>query len=135
MIARFSLVFVVCIFAAGCSSAEAREDRAILEAIDVLRESSADDSTKRRDLIDALTKKTATSPLAKEARDSCAEAYRFMLEGKEGADKVKKALENPKDVTFNLAETLAKADESIKKSEPAMHTCQKATIDLSMKRR
>lgn len=135
MIARSRYVALVCVFVAGCSSAETREDRAILEAIDVLRESSPADSTKRRELIDTLAKKTATNPLAKEARDSCAEAYRFMLEGKEGTDKVKKALENPSEATFNLAETLAKAEESLEKSEPAMRACQKATIDLSMKRR
>lgn len=119
----------------GCDSAEAREDRAILQALDVLRESSPNDSTKRRELIDALAKRPATNPLAKEARDSCVEAYRFMLEGKEGTEKVKKALEKPSEATFNLAEVLAAAEESIKKSEPAMRACQKAIIDLELTRR
>lgn len=135
MIAFSRYVPLVCLFVAGCASAEAQEDRAILDAIDVLRESSPDDSAKRRELIDALAKRPATSPLGKEARDSCVEAYRFMLQGKEGTEKVKKALEKPSEATFNLAETLEAADESIKKSEPAMRACQKASIDLSMKRR
>jgi len=135
LIHRARYLAVSTIFLIGCASAEAQEDRAILQAIDVLRESSPDDSAKRRELIDALAKRPATNPLANEARDSCAEAYRFILEGKEATDKVKKALEKPSEANFNLAETLAKADESIKKSEPAMRSCQKATIDLSMKRR
>ena len=135
MIPRFQHLVITAFFFSGCASAEAQEDRAILDAIDVLRESSPDDSAKRRELIAALTKRPATNPLAIAARDSCAEAYRYMLEGKEGTDKVKGALEKPSEAKFNLAETLAAAEESIKKSEPAMRACQKATIDLSMKRR
>jgi hypothetical protein len=131
--ARYSVI--ASLLLAGCSSPEAQEDRAILTAIDVLRESSPDDATKRRELIDALAKRPATNPLAIEARDKCAEAYRYMLEGQIGTQKVKTALARPAEKPTNLAEELAAAEKSILKSEPAMRACQKATAELGMKRR
>lgn len=116
-------------------SAEAREDQAVLAAIDTLRDSSPDDLANRHKLIDALMKLPATSPLAREARDGCAEAYRLVVESKEGLLKVKTELERQGAAPKNAAADLAEAEEKLKKSEPAMRACQKAAIELSLKRR
>jgi hypothetical protein len=118
--------------ASACSSSEAREDRAVIAAIDKLRDSSADDLTNRHLLIDVLGKLPATSPLARQARDACAEAYRLMAEGKEGTSKVKAEFERTGAAPKNAIADLAEAEEKLKKSEPAMRACQKATIELNL---
>lgn len=134
MIDRRVCFAVLCCLYLGCSSSEAREDRAVLAALDALRDSSSDDPTKRRELIDALSKLPASSPLAREARDECADAFRLMLEGKEGTLKVKADLERLGIPPKNAEQDLAAAEEKLKKSETAMRACQKASIELATKR-
>lgn len=116
-------------------SSEAREDQAVLGAIDTLRDSSPDDLANRHKLIDALTNLPATSQLAREARDACAEAYRLMAEGKEGMTKVKTELERLGTAPKNAMADLEAAEQKLLKSEPAMRACQKAAVELSVKRR
>jgi hypothetical protein len=130
----FGFVFV-CSFAVACSSTETREEQAILAALDALRDSSSDDQTKRHQLIDALGKLPATTPLARQARDECADAYRLMAEGKEGTLKIKSELERTGMAPKNALADLEAAEAKLKKSEPAMRACQKASVELTLKRR
>jgi hypothetical protein len=116
-------------------SAEAREDHAVLGALDALRDSSPDDLPNRHKLIDALTKLPATSPLARDARDTCAEAYRLVVEGKEAIMKVKGDMVRLEAAPKNAMADLATAQDKIEKSQPAMRACQKAAVELSVKRR
>jgi hypothetical protein len=131
---KFAAIAVLCVLLAGCPSREAQEDRAVLGAIDVLRDSPEDDLVKRRSLIDSLAKLPATSELGREARDACADAYRLIVESKEATTKVKLALANG-ELPKNTLADLALAGEKIEKSEPAMKACQKAAIELGTKRR
>lgn len=116
-------------------SSEAREDQAVLAALDALRDSSPDDLANRHKLIDALTKLPATSQLARESRDACAEAYRLMAEGKAGTMKVKADLERLGSIPSTAMADLAAAEEKLKKSESAMRACQKAAVELTLARR
>lgn len=116
-------------------STEAREDQAVLAALDALRDSAADDLAHRRRLIDALTKLPASSPLAREARDTCAEAYRLLVEGREGISKLKADMERLEGAPKNSTADLTAVQEKIEKSQTAMQACQKAAVELSVKRR
>lgn len=124
----------IAVLTIGCTSSETRENRAVLEAISNLRDSSPDDPTKRREFIAALAKVPATSPLAREARDTCADAYRFIVEGREATRKIKAELEELGTAPKNAVEDLAAAKELLDKSETSMRACQKATVELTMKR-
>ncbi|MRG97378.1 hypothetical protein [Polyangium spumosum] len=133
MIGRVALGLV---FACGCMSAEAEEERVLLGAIDALRDAPAEDLGGRRALIDALVKRPAKSPQAERARDSCAEAYRLLVEGKEGVASVKRALGGPSPVPTTLLADLAAAEAKIEKSrDEAMPACEKASTELRLRRR
>ncbi|MDC3953354.1 hypothetical protein [Polyangium jinanense] len=122
--------------ALGCTSAEAEEERALLAAIEALRNAPAEDLGGRKNLLSALEKKPARSPEAQRARDGCAEAYRLLLEGKEGTEGVKRALGGGGPVPTTLLADLAAAEEKIKKSsEQAMPACEKAAAELRLRRR
>ena len=117
-------------------SAEAEEERALIAAIEALRDAPAEDLAGRKARIDALLKKPAKSPQAQRARDSCAEAYRLLVEGKEGTEGVKRALGGPGPVPKTLLADLAAAEEKIRKSsEEAMPACEKAATELRLRRR
>ncbi|HRI71150.1 MAG TPA: hypothetical protein PK156_43255 [Polyangium sp.] len=118
----------------GCTSAEAREERAVIAAIGNLRDSSADDLVKRRELIAALSKVPVTTPLARKARDACAETYQLMLEGREGMEKIKADMARLGTAPKNAVEDLAAAKEKVDKSETSMKACQEAAAELAMKR-
>jgi hypothetical protein len=123
-------------FVFGCMSVEAEEERALIAAIEVLRDAPAEDLASRKNLIEALAKKPAKGPEAQRARDDCALAYRLLVEGKEGTDGVKRALGGPGPVPKTLLADLAAAEEKIRKSsEEAMPACQKAATDLRLRRR
>ena len=126
---------MLAVLTVGCTSSETRENRAVIEAVSNLRDSSPDDSTKRRELIAALTKLPAASPLARVARDTCADTYRLMVEGREGTMKVKADLERLGAAPVNAVEDLAAAKEKLEKSEISMRACQKASAELTMRRR
>ena len=101
-----------------------------MEALDLLRESPPEDLVKRRSLIEALEKVPSTTPVAREARDTCAKSYRLIVEGKELTRNLKTELERTGEAPKNALADLAAAEEKIKQSEPAMNACQKAAIDL-----
>lgn len=135
MIVRGLGFVLVAALLGGCTSAETREEQAVLAAIDVLRDSSSEDLTNRIKLADALAKLPATSPRARDARDTCSEAYRLMAEGKAGTLKVKADLTNPETSAKNALQELASAEDKLKKSEISLLACQKAAIELTMRRR
>ncbi|HVK71444.1 MAG TPA: hypothetical protein VM694_43625 [Polyangium sp.] len=117
-------------------SAEAEEERVLLAAIEALRDAPAEDLTGRKNLLSALEKKPAPSPEARRARDSCVEAYRLLLEGKEGTEAVKRALGGAGPVPTTLLADLAAAEEKIRKSgDEAMPACAKAATELRLRRR
>ncbi len=135
MIERLFGFAFVCAVAGGCSFSEAHEDRAVLAAIDTLRDSSPDDVANRHALVETLAKLPATSPLARQARDACVEAYRLIADGKQRAAKVKTELDRTGVPPKNAIVDLEAASEKLKQSEPALKACQKAAVELSLKRR
>ena len=135
MTPRFFCFAFVCTVAGGCSFSEAREDRAVLDAINTLRDSSPDDLTNRNALIETLGKLPASSVRGRQARDACVEAYRLIAEGKAGAAKVKAELDKTGVPPKNAIDDLEAASEKLKQSEPALKACQKAAVELSLARR
>ncbi|TKD04538.1 hypothetical protein [Polyangium fumosum] len=122
--------------ALGCTSAGAEQERALLAAIEALRDAPAEDLAGRKNLLSALETKPAPSPEAQRARDNCVEAYRLLGEGKEGTEAVKRALGGAGPVPKTLLADLAAAEEKIRKSsEEAMPACEKAATELRLRRR
>ena len=128
------VVAVLCVLLGLACSRDAAEDRAVIAAVDELRDSAAADPSARRALIEKLEKLPASTPLARSARDECVKAYRALVDGKEAMAKFKHALEDPKASAKDLGD-LAGTEDLIKRSEEAMPACNKAAVDLSLSRR
>lgn len=135
MIVRPQTIVLLSALLVACPSSEAREERAVLEAIYALRDSSSDDLPTRHKLVDALAKVPASTARAREARDACADAYRLMAEGKEATLKVKADLAQLGAAPKNALADLAVAEEKLQKSEASMLACQKTAAELSLARR
>ncbi len=123
------------VFALGCTSASAVEERAVITAIEQLRDAPAEDLEGRKRLIDVLEKKPAPTPEAERARDSCASAYRLLVEGKEGVASVQRWLGRPSEAPKTLLADLAAAEEKLEQSEEALPSCEKAAAELRLRRR
>jgi hypothetical protein len=116
---------------AACTpSAESIEQRRVLGAVDALRDAPATDLAGRRKLLEALEKQEASSPFARRARDDCAAAYRFLIEGNEATATVSRAIARPDTAPSTTLSDLAAAEEKIKKSAEAMPACEKAAAEL-----
>ena len=129
------LVALGLVFVMGCASAEAEEERALIAAIEVLRDAPAEDLAGRKGLIEALERKPARSVEAQLARDSCVEAYRLLVEVKERTRSVKRRLGGPGPTPTALLVDLAAAEEKVRQAEEAMPACEKAAAGLRLRRR
>jgi hypothetical protein len=134
MSSKAAVVAVFCVLLPACSR-DAAEDRAVIAALNELRDSAAADLPARRALIEKLEKLPASTPLARSARDECVKAYRALVDGKEAVAKLEHAIDDPNASAKDALAGLAGAEDLIKRSEQAMPACDKAAADLSLSRR
>jgi len=134
MNANAAVVAVFCIFFPACSR-DAAEDRAVIAALDDLRDSAAAELTTRRALIEKLEKLPASTPLARSARDDCVKAYRTLVDGNEATAKLTRAIADPNVSAKDTLDGLARAEDLIKRTEQTMPACNKAAAELSLSRR
>ncbi len=117
---------------AGCGrSPESIEAERVLHSIDVLRNAPAGTVQGRLDLVLALEKEPAAGPLAKEARDRCAEAYRLLEEATALEAKIRKQLGDPDaPPPPSVVGDLAEAEAKVKQSKAEMPDCERAVAEL-----
>ncbi|WP_437967209.1 hypothetical protein WMF04_47970 [Sorangium sp. So ce260] len=121
--------------ASGCGrSAERQEADALLRAIDVLREAPSEPRAAREALLAELERQPASTPPAASARDTCARAYRLLLEATAAEARVRALLEAPDGAAgpgalADLAD-LATADAKVKESAEVMPRCAEALANL-----
>ena len=115
----------------GCGpSKEKLEAERVLRAIDVLRDSPPEPLAAREALIVELEKQKASYPLAVEARDKCARAYRLLIEGKALQAKVGTWLNKPGGETTEVLRDFLAAEAKVKESAEAMPDCSEAAANL-----
>ncbi len=120
---------------AACGpSPESLERVRILVAIDRVRDAPAGEITARRQLVVDLAQAAAVVPEVVRARDTCATAYRLLLDGTELQNGVRAELEKG-DPQPSLAARLLEAESKIKQSNTVMPDCERAIADLRLPRR
>jgi hypothetical protein len=118
--------------AAACGpSPEQVERERVLHALDALRDSPAADRPGRRKLIADLETQSAVVPAAARARDTCALAYKLLLEGTELQESVRGSLEKG-EPTAELGARLLAAQAKIQQSGTVMADCERAAADLRL---
>lgn len=121
-----------CVLVVPACSRDKTEDRAVLAALDDVRDSGPAEVKTRRALIEKLEKLPASNPLARSARDDCVKAYRTLVDGNEATAKVKRAIEDPNASAKDSLASLAAAEDLIKRAEQTMPACEKSAADLSL---
>jgi hypothetical protein len=117
---------------AACGpSPESLERARILVAIDRVRDAPAGEVTGRRQLVADLVQATAVVPEVVRARDTCATAYRLLLDGTELQNGVRAELEKG-DPQPSLAARLLEAESKIKQSNTVMPDCERAIAGLRL---
>ncbi|WP_437689006.1 hypothetical protein [Sorangium sp. So ce176] len=121
--------------ASGCGrSAEQHEADALLRAIDVLRDAPSEPRAAREALLAELERQPASTPPAVSARDTCARAYRLLLDATAAEARVRALLEAPAGSagpgTLGDLTDLAAADAKIKESAETMPRCAEALSEL-----
>ncbi|WP_438017012.1 hypothetical protein WMF18_40490 [Sorangium sp. So ce315] len=121
--------------APGCGrSAEQHEADALLHAIDALRNAPSEPRAAREALLAELERHPASTPPAVSARDTCARAYRLLLDATAAEARVRALLAAPAGsaglgALSDLAD-LAAADAKIKESAATMPRCAEALAEL-----
>ncbi|WP_433931844.1 hypothetical protein AB3662_45840 [Sorangium cellulosum] len=121
--------------ASGCGrSAEQHEADALLRAIDVLRDAPSEPRAAREALLAELERQPASTPPAVSARDTCARAYRLLLDATAAEARVRALLEAPAGsagpgALADLTD-LAAADAKLKESAETMPRCAEALSEL-----
>ncbi|WP_437334685.1 hypothetical protein [Sorangium sp. So ce394] len=123
--------------AAGCGrSAEEQEADALLHAIDTLRNAPSEPRAGREALLAELERQPASTPPAASARDTCARAYRLLLEATAAEARVRALLEAPEGpAALSDLTDLAAADAKVKESAEVMPRCAEALAGLRRARR
>jgi hypothetical protein len=117
---------------AACGpSPEAIERGLILVAIDRVRDAPAGEIVERRRLVADLQQAPAVVPEIVRARDTCATAYRLLLDGTELQRGVRAELEKG-DPGSSLAARLLEAESRIKQSDTVMPDCERAIVELRL---
>ncbi|WP_437576912.1 hypothetical protein [Sorangium sp. So ce887] len=118
--------------APGCGrSAERQEADALLHAIDVLRDAPSEPRAAREALLAGLERQPASTPPAASARDTCARAYRLLLDATAAEARVRALLEAPDGSAGPGAlSDLAAADAKVKESAEIMPKCAEALSNL-----
>lgn len=112
-------------------SPEAVERGRILVAIDRVRDAPAGEIAGRRQLVDDLQRTPAVVPEVARARDTCAAAYRLLLDGTELQNEVRADLEKGSPGPA-LAARLLEAEADIKQSDTVMPDCERAVAGLRL---
>lgn len=115
-------------------SPEAIERARVLAALDRLRDAPAGASVARRQLLADLAQTPAVVPEVARARDTCAAAYRALLDGTEIQSSVRAALDKG-EPSPALAARLLEAESRIKQSDTVMPDCERAIVGLRLPRR
>ncbi|WP_441290130.1 hypothetical protein ACSRUE_05720 [Sorangium sp. KYC3313] len=118
--------------APGCGrSAEQQEADALLHAIDVLRDAPSEPREAREALLAELERQPASTPPAASAKDTCARAYRLLLDATAAEARVRALLEAPDGAAGPgaLADLVA-ADAKVKESAEVMPRCAEALAIL-----
>ncbi|WP_437927027.1 hypothetical protein WMF37_49695 [Sorangium sp. So ce291] len=118
--------------APGCGpSAEQQEADALLHAIDALRDAPSEPRAAREALLAQLERQPASTPPAASARDTCARAYRLLLDATAAEARVRALLEAPAGAAGPEAlADLAAADAKVKESAEVMPRCAEALAEL-----
>ncbi|WP_437483919.1 hypothetical protein WME75_43740 [Sorangium sp. So ce1014] len=121
--------------APGCGrSAERQEADALLHAIDVLRDAPSEARAAREALLAELERQPASTPPAASARDTCARAYRLLLDATAAEARVRALLEAPDGAAgpgaLSDLTDLAAADAKVKESAEIMPKCAEALSNL-----
>jgi hypothetical protein len=132
--ARLALALALVCFSCG-RPAEAVERDRVLHALDALRDAPAEALAERRELLADLAVMEARGPFVVRARDTCAAAYRFLLDGTELRRGVQAELETDAGPTTSLVPRLLDAETKIKQSGALMPDCQAAIAALRLGRR
>jgi hypothetical protein len=127
--AALAVAALLAVVACG-PSAEKLEAERVLRAIDVLRDAPSEPSAAREALVTALEREQATFPAAVRARDTCAKAYRLLIEGKALQAKVGKGLSEPGGATADVLRDFLAAESKITESAATMPQCDEAVADL-----
>jgi hypothetical protein len=112
-------------------SPEAVERGRILVAIDRVRDAPAGEIVVRRKLVAELEQTAAVVPEIARARDTCAAAYRLLIDGIELQNGVRAELEKG-DPAPSLAARLLEAESKIKQSDIVMPDCERAIAGLRL---
>lgn len=112
-------------------SPEAIERGRILVAIDKVRDAPAGELVVRRKLISELQQTPAVVPEIVRARDTCATAYRLLIDATELQNGVRAELEKG-DPGPSLAARLIEAESRLKQSDTVMPDCERAIADLRL---
>ncbi|MFO0759508.1 MAG: hypothetical protein U0359_23655 [Byssovorax sp.] len=124
------LIGLACACLAGCEDRQRAVDQeAVARALDALRDAPARDLPRRRGLLRALEATPAQDPDAVRARDTCAAAYRPLLDGTEAEEGVKAELDK-EDPSPTLIARLLDAEAKIKQSATIMPDCERASLAL-----
>jgi len=115
-------------------SPEALERERVLVALDRLRDAPAGEIVIRRKLITDLQQTPAVVPEVVRARDTCAAAYRSLVDGTELQNGVRAELEKGEPGP-SLAARLLEAESRIKQSDTVMPDCERAIAGLRLPRR
>ena len=118
---------------AGCNGAEkvrAERDR-VSRKVEALRSAEDVDLDVRRKLLAELEKDATKDPLGMAARDTCASAYRALIESLTQSEEVEAAMKTGQRIDpFDMKRKLDAADKLIGRSEEDMPKCDKAASDL-----
>ncbi len=129
---RLARAAVAALALAACGpSPETIERGRILVAIDRVRDAPAGEIVARRRLIADLQQTPAVVPEVARARDTCATAYRLLLDGIELQNGVRAELEKG-DPQPSLAARLLEAESKIKQSDTVMPDCERAIAGLRL---
>jgi hypothetical protein len=112
-------------------SPEALERGRVLAAIDRVRDAPAGEIPIRRRLVVDLEQMVAVVPDVILARDTCATAYRVLIDGTELQNGVRAALEKG-EASPAIAARLLEAESKIKQSETVMPDCERAVGKLRL---
>ncbi|WP_437608521.1 hypothetical protein WMF20_47630 [Sorangium sp. So ce834] len=138
-VAAFAAVAALAAAPACGRSAEEQEADALLHAIDTLRNAPSEPRAGREALLAELERQPASTPPAASARDTCARAYRLLLEATAAEARVRALLEAPAGSAGPAALSdltdLAAADAKVKESAEVMPRCAEALAGLRRARR
>jgi hypothetical protein len=124
-----ALVVAVAVAGCGPSGEDVERDR-VLRAIDALRDASAQASEARRLLLEELEHQPAVGAKAVRARDTCASAYRHMLDADATTLDIRRAIEAGEAERPDLPQKLADAEANLTQAKELMPACERALVEL-----